>query len=71
VECICRFGSCYLHQNRLPDHNPCYIDGIVFLGAVDMIVVVIAAYVVVVGAVVVVGTADYPSHRAIMWLVCV
>ena len=32
-ECICRFGFCYLHQNRFPGRNLCYIEDIVFLDA--------------------------------------
>jgi hypothetical protein len=55
--CICDFGSCYLHQNRLTRRNLYDIDNIVFV--VSAVADVIA---VVVGMVVeVVGTADYPS----------
>jgi hypothetical protein len=31
MESICRFGSCYLHQNRFPGRNLCYIGNIVFV----------------------------------------
>jgi hypothetical protein len=30
MESICRFGSCYLHQNRFPDHSLCYRCDIAF-----------------------------------------
>jgi hypothetical protein len=52
MECTCRFGSCYLHQNRFPGHSLYYIDDIVFVSpAVAAVVVVEVA----------VGTTDYPS----------
>jgi hypothetical protein len=57
MESISHFGSCYLHQNRFPDHSLCYIDNIAFVLAVVVVVVVVAAVVVEVK----VGTADYPS----------
>jgi hypothetical protein len=35
MESICHFDFCYLYQNRFPDHSPCYIESIAFLGAAD------------------------------------
>jgi hypothetical protein len=31
MESICRFGSCYLHQNRIPGRSLYDIDNIAFL----------------------------------------
>jgi hypothetical protein len=35
---ICRFGSCYLHQNRFPGGSLCDIDNIAFAAAVIVVV---------------------------------
>jgi hypothetical protein len=43
VESICRFDSCYLHQNRFPGHSLCYIDDIAFLGAPAAVMVAVIA----------------------------
>jgi hypothetical protein len=53
VECICRFGSCCLHQSRFPGRSLCYIDDNAFLGtpAAVMVVVVVVVVVAVIAAV--------------------
>jgi hypothetical protein len=41
---ICRFGSCYLHQNRFPDRSLCDIDNnIAFVSPVAAVLVVVIA----------------------------
>jgi hypothetical protein len=44
---ICRFGSCYSHQNRFPGRNLCYIDNIAFVVSPVATVLVAVAVVVV------------------------
>jgi hypothetical protein len=41
--CICRFGFCYLHQNRFLGRSLCCIEDIVFVTAVLVAAVVVAA----------------------------
>jgi hypothetical protein len=43
---ISRFGFCYLHQNRFPGRNLCYIDDNAFLGAPTVVVVAVAVAVI-------------------------
>ncbi len=43
---ISRFGFCYLHQNRFPGRNLCYIDDNAFLGAPAAVMVVVAVAVI-------------------------
>ena len=40
MESICRFGSFYLHQNRFPGHNLCYIGNIAFVVSAPAVIVV-------------------------------
>jgi hypothetical protein len=47
MESICRFGSCYLHQNRLAGRSIYYIDGTAFVvspAALVAAVIVVADY---------------------------
>jgi hypothetical protein len=45
MESICRSDFCYLHQNRFPGHNLCYIVNSVFV-AVEAILAAVAIDVV-------------------------
>jgi hypothetical protein len=66
TESICRFGSCYLHQNRFPGRNLCYIDNIAF------VVSPVASVLVVVIAAAVIAADDYSSiqnnHVVLLYL---
>jgi hypothetical protein len=48
MESICRFGSCYLHQNKFPGRSVSDIHNIAF--AVFVVVAVVAIGVVVAAA---------------------
>jgi hypothetical protein len=61
VECICRFGSCCLHQSRFPGRSLCYIDDNAFLGTPAAVMVVVVVVVVVV-AVIAAVLADFSAQ---------
>jgi hypothetical protein len=47
MESICRFDSCYFHQNRFPGHNLCDIDSIAFVvSPVTAVIAFIAAVII-------------------------